>query len=152
MDTQDAATSDGGRYEARIVRLKVRLLLLIPWPMLYLGYWSLYHVKGPASEGFGMGTYASGLITMVYGISLYALNRSVVYSRLIPQARSADRALYAVARVLFIAGILGLIPMLFFLMIGFPFSLLGIILIAVALFRWKPVANESELKTFIADR
>lgn len=125
------------------MRLKVSLLLLIPWPVLYFGYWSLYHVKGPASEGFGMGLYASGILATAYGVVLYALNRAVVYSREVPRDRGGDRMLYGVALALYAAGVLGLIPMLFFLILGFPFSLIGIVLIALALFRWKRSTDES---------
>ncbi len=125
------------------MQLRVRFLLLIPWPMLYLGYWSLYHVKGPASEGFGMGGYASAIASAAYGISLYALNRAVVYSRHAPRTRSGDRVSYGIAVALYAAGILGMVPMLFFIMIGFPLSLVGGVLIAMALMRWKGPTGES---------
>lgn len=144
MTKPDAANSDVDSQEAGNLRLKVRLLLLIPWPMLYFGYWSLYHVKGPASDGFGMGMYAAGIDSTAYGITLYALNRAIVYSRQIAKARSGDRALYGVALVLFVVGILGLIPMLFLLMLGFPFSLVGIILTVIALFRWRVPTGKTE--------
>ena len=137
MDTLDTANQDLDPLKTKTLRLKIRLLLLIPWPMLYLGYWSLYHIKGPASEGFGMGGYASGISSTAYGIILYALNRAIVYSRTVPRASSEDQALYGIALFLFVAGILGLLPMLFFLMLGFPYSLIGIMLITVSLFRWK---------------
>lgn len=143
-DTPNAVTSEPGLQGRKDLRLKVGLLLFIPWPMLYLGHWSLYHVKGPASDGFGMGLYASGIIAMAYGTALYALNRAIVYARQTPEARAGDRVLYGVAVALYAAGILGLIPMLFFLIVGFPYSSVGIILIALALLRWKQPTDESE--------
>jgi len=112
--------------------------------MLYIGYWSLYHVKGPASEGFGMGLYAAGILATAYGGTLYALNRAVVYAREIPKDRSRDRVLYGVALALYAAGVLGLLPMLFFLIVGFPFSLIGIMLLALALLRWKRPTDDSD--------
>ena len=141
MDTPDAATEDFDSLETKTLRLKVRLLLLIPWPLLYFGYWALSHVKGPASEGFGMGGYASGICSTAYGIILYALNRAIVYSRAVPRTSSRDRALYGIALALFVAGIFGLLPMLFFLMLGFPYSILGIVLIVISLIRWKAPTN-----------
>ena len=141
MKTSDAATEDFDSLETKILRFKVRLLLLIPWPLLYFGYWSLSNVKGPASEGFGMGGYASAISSTAYGIILYALNRAIVYSRTLPRASSEDRALYGIALFLFVAGILGLLPMLFFFMLGFPYSILGIILIVISLLRWKAPAR-----------
>lgn len=145
MNTPEADTSDVDSQGTKSLRLKIKLLLLIPWPMLYFSYWSLYHVKGPASDGFGMGIYAAGIHSTAYRITLYVLNRAMVYSRKVPRARSGDRALYGVALILFVAGILGLIPMLFILMVGFPYSLVGIMLIAFALFRWKvPTCSSNE--------
>ena len=85
MDTPDAASEDVDSLETKTLRLKVRLLLLIPLPMLYFGYWSLYHIKGPVSEGFGMGGYASGISSIAYGIALYSLNRAIVYSKTVPK-------------------------------------------------------------------
>ncbi len=128
----------------RNLRLKVRLLLLVPWPMLFVGYWSLCHVKGPASDGFGMGTYASGILSLAYGIILCALNRAIVYSRQIPKQSSADRAVYGLGLFLLVAGILGIVPMLFFFFVGFPFSLAGLIIAGFALIRWKSPQDKSK--------
>ena len=124
------------------MRLQVRCLLLVPWPLLYLGYWSLYHVKGPASYGFGMGGFASGIISKAYALSLYALNRALVYSKRIPDVRTGDRVAYGVAVTLFNVGALGLFPMLFFLYLGLPFSLPGIVLSLLSLFSWKSRKDE----------
>lgn len=133
---QDTTNPTDGSLQRRNEQLRVRLFLLVPWPLLYLGYWSLEHVKGPASDGFGMGGYASGIISAAYAISLYVLNRALVYSKGIPDASTGDRVVHAAAKILFIAGILGLAPMLFFMYLGLPFSLPGVLLTFLALVKW----------------
>ena len=129
--------------KARKLYRKIVVLLVLPWPVLYFGYWSLYNIKGPASDGFGMGRYAAGIFAASYGITLYLLNRAVVYSKYISTSRSGNHALYIVALILFVVGVLGLVPTLFLLFVGFPFSLAGIILTVIALFRWKFPADET---------
>lgn len=128
--------------KANKLRQIVGILLILPWPLLYFGYWSLYHVKGPAADGFGMGRYAAGLFSLCYGLSLYILNRAVVYSRHIRSSQSGSRTIYIAARILFSAGVLGLVPTIFLLFVGFPYSLPGIILIAFALFRWSSLSQD----------
>lgn len=127
------------------IRLRVRLLFLVPWPLLYLGYWSLENVKGPASEGFGMGGYASGIISAAYAVSLYALNRALVHSKRIPNASGGDRVVYVAVKILFIAGTLGLVPMIFFMYLGLPYSLPGILLTLLSLFKWGSRNDQSPI-------
>jgi len=136
MNTSETELSLVDSLKASRLRGKAKIFLVLPWPLLYFGYWSLYHVKGPASDGFGMGMYSAGILATAYGLALYFINRAVVYSKHIPESRRGDRALYIVALILFIAGVLGLLPMIFILFVGFPFSLVGIIFSVLALFRW----------------
>lgn len=144
MDNRKAASSEDGAGQAGQLRRKAGVLLALPWPILYFGYWSLYHVKGPAADGFGAGMYAAGVFSTSFGLLLYILNRAVVYANQIADPGRGDRFLRIVARVLFVAGVLGLLPTLFFFFVGFPFSLVGIILTLFALFRWTFFADGSD--------
>ncbi len=78
-----------------------------------------------------MGAYAPGILSLAYGIILFTLNRAIMYSRQIPQHSSADRAVYGLSLFVFIAGVLGIVPMLFIFFVGFPFSLAGLILLGL---------------------
>ncbi|MBT8442389.1 MAG: hypothetical protein KJO76_08390 [Gammaproteobacteria bacterium] len=118
------------------LRSKIRLLLLLPWPLLYLGYWSAFNVKGPASEGFGAGGYSSAIIATAFGVAFFGLNRAIVYANSLPEPTSLDRLLYFLAIALYAVGLVVLLPMIFFQMMGLPLSLIGILLVTIALLKW----------------
>lgn len=118
------------------LRWKIRLLLLLPWPLLYLGYWSAFNVKGPASEGFGAGGYSAAIMAAAFGIAFFGLNRAIVYANALPEPTSFDRLLYFLAIALYAVGLVALLPMIFFLMMGLPLSLIGIMLVTIALLKW----------------
>ncbi|MFW2404674.1 MAG: hypothetical protein ACN4GT_07890 [Gammaproteobacteria bacterium] len=117
-------------------RWKIRLLLLLPWPLLYLGYWAEFNVKGPASEGFGAGGYASAIVATAFGVAFFGLNRAIVYANSLPEPTGLDRLLYFLAIALYAVGLVVLLPIIFFLMMGLPLSLVGIVLVTIALLKW----------------
>lgn len=118
------------------LRWKIRLLLLLPWPLLYLGYWSVFNVKGPASEGFGAGGYSAAIMAVAFGCAFFGLNRAIVYANSLPEPTTFDRLLYFLAISLYAVGLVALLPMVFFQMMGLPLSLIGIVLVTFALLKW----------------
>jgi hypothetical protein len=133
-------------------RWKIRLLLLLPWPLLYLGYWSAFNVEGPASEGFGAGGYSAAIIAVAFGCAFFGLNRAIVYANALPEPTNFDRLLYFLAITLYAVGLVALLPMIFFLMRGLPLSLIGIVLVTVALLKWNmKVPRESSTDQVIRD-
>ncbi|NNM00942.1 MAG: hypothetical protein HKO62_09350 [Gammaproteobacteria bacterium] len=140
MNNSGHDKAPAGGWDAERRRRNVCLLLLLAWPLLLLGLWSLYHVEGPAAEGVGMGGYASGLFATCYGLALYALyalNRAVVQAHAFGAAGSGGRALRIAAILLFIAGAVATLPVMFFVYLGVPYSLPGVLLILLALFSWR---------------
>ncbi len=141
--------AENENHEARL-RTASRFYFLFAWPIFFIGYLSLTTIKGPATEGFGVGGYASGILSAAYGFSLYLLNRAIVCSGLIQNRSITDLVFRYLAIGSFAVGVVGFPPMLFVLMIGFPFSIPGLILILVAVFRWrKPnleTANQDEFR------
>lgn len=124
------------------LRWKIRLLLLLPWPLLYIGYWSAFNVKGPASEGFGAGGYSAAIIAAAFGIAFFGLNRAVVYSNSLPEPAGLDRALYILAIALYAVCLVVLLPLIFFFAMGLPLSLVGIVLVTMALLKWNMKTEE----------
>lgn len=118
-------------------RTASRFYFLIAWPIFFMGYLALTTIKGPATEGFGVGGYAYGILSAAYGFSLYLLNRTIVYTGLIQDRSITDIIFRYSAIVSFAVGVVGFLPMLFILMIGIPYSIPGFVLVLVAVFRWR---------------
>ena len=90
-------------------------------------------VAGPLSAAGG---YAAAIIAVVFGIAFFGLNRAVVYSNNLPQPTKLDRTLYFLAIALYLVCLVVLIPSIFFLMRGLPLSLIGFVLVVMALLKW----------------
>lgn len=125
------------------LRWKIRLLLLMPCPLLYIGYWSVFNVAGPAAEGFRASGYSAAIIMVAFGIAFLGLNRAVVYSNSLPEPTGFDRLLYVLAIALYLVCLVVLLPLIFFLMMGLPLSLVGIVLVTMALLKWNMKTGET---------
>lgn len=145
MKTPEATNSEVDSRTVKALRWKIRVLMIIPWPIFAYGLWCVMQVDLPPSRDLSIMLYPAGIFSTVYGLSLYMLNRAIVYSRRIPRRQGADRVLFIVAVTLFCIMAAGLLGMVFFIMAGFPYSIGGVVLILLAFFRWRRFSTDTSI-------